>query len=404
MSRIRSIKPSVHRDAELWDLEQETGLPIFRAFTGLWGVADREGRFEWKPREMKPDILPYWDGDFEVVLSALCSRSFVVRYEVGGRVFGLVRTFTRHQVVNQREAKSEIPPPPSTNDTGARTETHVHARAEFSGVNVPRSLAEKVFERDGRKCLRCGRDHDLTVDHIFPQCMGGTHAISNLRTLCRSCNSARPVQGEALAADLAKDGLTLVDLQRTCMHVQERQEGKGTGREREQEHNQNAHARDGGWEPTLDFDSRGLEALFSRLRKESGGGTFRSQRSDYDRAQKAVEWAREETPDDPAAACERSIRKFLTHATGKEGDGWPFWGWANDPGKWLAYTPPAALKPPTDFKAARAAAGEATARERLARLDARFDAMIAATADPVEREKLDAEKWEKHNRLDRMLG
>lgn len=110
--RIRSIKPDLFKDEELWDLAQETGLPILQAFEGLWCFADKEGRFEWRPRALKTDILPYWDGDFARVLDALITRRFVVRYEVNGRAYGVVRTFKRHQVINNREAESELPAPP----------------------------------------------------------------------------------------------------------------------------------------------------------------------------------------------------------------------------------------------------------------------------------------------------
>ena len=40
----------------------------------------------------------------------------------------------------------------------------------------------------GPACEACGTRDDLTVDHIVPQSMGGTHARANLRTLCRSCH------------------------------------------------------------------------------------------------------------------------------------------------------------------------------------------------------------------------
>lgn len=109
--RIRSIKPAVHLDEELWDLEQESGLPIFRAYTGLWGAADREGRFEWRPRMLKSEILPYWDGDFSRVLDALTARGFLVRYVYRGRHFGYVRTFKKHQVINNKETESALPSP-----------------------------------------------------------------------------------------------------------------------------------------------------------------------------------------------------------------------------------------------------------------------------------------------------
>lgn len=44
----------------------------------------------------------------------------------------------------------------------------------------------------GNKCLRCGRgDVKLTLDHIVPLSIGGTHTIENAQPLCKSCNSKK---------------------------------------------------------------------------------------------------------------------------------------------------------------------------------------------------------------------
>lgn len=109
--RIRSIKPDIGKHEGLWDLGVETGLPVYQAYTMLWCYADREGRFEWRPRSLKTDILPYWDGDFSRVLDALVTRGFIVRYVSGTREFGSIPSFKRHQVVNNRETESELPAP-----------------------------------------------------------------------------------------------------------------------------------------------------------------------------------------------------------------------------------------------------------------------------------------------------
>jgi hypothetical protein len=109
--RIRTVKPDAFQDEELWDLEEQTRLPIFRGYQGLWCCADREGRFEWRPRMLKINILPYWAGDFEDLLAALVRAGKIVRYEVDGRSYGWVRNFTKHQVLNNREVPSELPEP-----------------------------------------------------------------------------------------------------------------------------------------------------------------------------------------------------------------------------------------------------------------------------------------------------
>lgn len=66
-----------------------------------------------------------------------------------------------------------------------------------SAYEVPRRAAispdvrREVYERDGFTCVECLTDADLTLDHIFPWSLGGSDDPSNLRTLCRPCNSRK---------------------------------------------------------------------------------------------------------------------------------------------------------------------------------------------------------------------
>jgi hypothetical protein len=138
--RIRTVKPELLMDEQLWDLGVDSGLPVLQAFVGLWCYCDREGRFEWRPRALKALILPYWSGDFEAVLDALARQMFIVRYTVAGRHYGYVRTFRDHQAVNQREPASVLPSPeadgvvmPLLVPVDARTCTHVHDQSPHVG-------------------------------------------------------------------------------------------------------------------------------------------------------------------------------------------------------------------------------------------------------------------------------
>jgi hypothetical protein len=235
MARIRTIKPDFFRHEGLYELEKSSKLPIRIAFAGLWTVADREGRFAWRPNALKLDCLPYDVCDFADVMDALASKNHIVRYIVDGRELGFIPSWHDHQVINTREAQSLLPVPDKSTHMRAHAPQVESGERIPNGHNIPGPLRETVFARDGGKCVRCFSDQDLTVDHIFPQSIGGTHAITNLRCMCRSCNSARPVQGQALIDDLAKDGLTLNDMQRMCTHMpaQAQESGEGKGKEGE---------------------------------------------------------------------------------------------------------------------------------------------------------------------------
>lgn len=133
MARIRTIKPEFFRHYELYLAEKEEGLPLRVAFAGLWTVADREGRFRWKPEELKLDCLPYDDLDFSRVLDALATRGFVEMYTANGAMYGWIPGFKKHQVINAREKGSDLPDPLDSNTStrDARVPcTHVHAHGE----------------------------------------------------------------------------------------------------------------------------------------------------------------------------------------------------------------------------------------------------------------------------------
>lgn len=138
-ARIRTVKPEFFKHEDLFETELETGLPVRLAYIGLWTQADREGRFEWRPRILKTDIMPYDEVDFSRVLDALSSRGLVVRYAVQGKAYGFIPSWHRHQVINNRESGSLLPPPPEsieTFDASATreprvTDLHVHAPVEL---------------------------------------------------------------------------------------------------------------------------------------------------------------------------------------------------------------------------------------------------------------------------------
>lgn len=49
----------------------------------------------------------------------------------------------------------------------------------------------QVFQRDSFKCVYCGSVKNLSLDHIVPQSLGGSHSIGNLATCCIPCNCSK---------------------------------------------------------------------------------------------------------------------------------------------------------------------------------------------------------------------
>lgn len=103
MARIRTVKPELFRHEGLFEAEESSGLPLRVAFIGLFTICDRRGIFRWQPRQLKLDVMPYDSIDFSRVLDALLSRGFVMRYASGNEEYGLIPSFERHQVINNKE-------------------------------------------------------------------------------------------------------------------------------------------------------------------------------------------------------------------------------------------------------------------------------------------------------------
>lgn len=107
MARARNIKPGFYRDASLVELPVETRL----LFPGLWMLADRAGRLEDKPKQIKMEIYPADNFDVDLLLNQLATAGLIVRYEANGTRYIQVRNFEKHQNPHRDEKASTIPAP-----------------------------------------------------------------------------------------------------------------------------------------------------------------------------------------------------------------------------------------------------------------------------------------------------
>ena len=175
MARARNIKPGFFKNELLAEMPPETRL----LFMGLWCLADREGRFEDRPKKIKMELFPCDSFSIEDSLALLAKDGFLLRYEVGGKRYAQVVNFTKHQMPHHKEVPSDIPAPPGC------------AQVTRHSYDVPAKVREEVFARDGNACLKCGALDSLSLDHIKPLGSGGDNSTNNLQTLCTSCNSSK---------------------------------------------------------------------------------------------------------------------------------------------------------------------------------------------------------------------
>ena len=105
MAYIRSIKASFFTSDDIVSLS-----PLARLlYIALWTEADREGRFTWRPGNFKLRFLPGDHCDINALCGELVESGLVRPYSVDGKTYAEIPTFTRHQVINNRERASTIP-------------------------------------------------------------------------------------------------------------------------------------------------------------------------------------------------------------------------------------------------------------------------------------------------------
>lgn len=108
MARIRSIHPGLFTDEEFMQLTVSSPLAV-PLLLGLWGEADDQGLFEWKPLTIKARILPAVPADIGPLLEALVDGQFIRRFEVDGRSYGAIRNFRRWQRPEKPKALHPLP-------------------------------------------------------------------------------------------------------------------------------------------------------------------------------------------------------------------------------------------------------------------------------------------------------
>ena len=150
--RQRTLKPGFFKNEDLCEMPMSDRL----LFAGLFLLADREGRFEDRPARIRAEVFPYdLDVDVSAAMTRLAAKGFVLRYEVGGKRYGLIPTFAQHQRPHPKEMESVIPAPAAGYDQPAELHGEdAHSRvkdAPFpsfpSGSSIPSGSSGSSWAR-----------------------------------------------------------------------------------------------------------------------------------------------------------------------------------------------------------------------------------------------------------------
>jgi 5-methylcytosine-specific restriction endonuclease McrA len=53
---------------------------------------------------------------------------------------------------------------------------------------IPSEVVNEVWDRDRGRCVICGSQRQLELDHRIPYFKGGSNTANNIRILCKECN------------------------------------------------------------------------------------------------------------------------------------------------------------------------------------------------------------------------
>ena len=166
MARIRTVKPELFRHEKLQDLEAEhANLHPMLVFIGLFTQCDKNGVFEWRPRQLALDILPFvWKGSTGEALgkslTLLRENDLVTHVEKDGKQYGIIPTFNKHQRISGKEKSDPARFPEAS---------------EFVEVSSREALGKHRGRQEGK-----GRERERIYVQSFP--LGTLHRKLSLKS------------------------------------------------------------------------------------------------------------------------------------------------------------------------------------------------------------------------------
>lgn len=154
--RARNIKPGFYKNEEL----AECSFPARLLFPGLWMMADRVGRMEFRPKRIKAELMPFDVEDVSLLLDELQRHGLIRVYEVNGQSYLWIPGFKKHQNPHVNEKDSVLPAHPEDpdfiqlqeqNSTSTGVVPEQHSTSTGAIGLIPSSLIPSSLNPESRK-------------------------------------------------------------------------------------------------------------------------------------------------------------------------------------------------------------------------------------------------------------
>ena len=72
-----------------------------------------------------------------------------------------------------------------------RSDMHAKRKHRLETNGIFLITQKELYKLYNSKCVACGSNEVISLDHIIPLAKGGRHSIGNIQPLCKSCNSSK---------------------------------------------------------------------------------------------------------------------------------------------------------------------------------------------------------------------
>jgi HNH endonuclease len=179
-------------------------------FSEFAGWSSRNPRWELRVASLvdPAKMADLWDGVGQQWVSVHTDAHLGIFLRLGGNAL-VAKEIAQHRLPELLEPREfvhngEV----ATNGFGFLGTSHLDDVAAESGL-AKGKLRMRVLERDGYRCVVCGRrpkDHldlELHVHHVVPRRLGGPTAEENLVTLCGTCHKGLDPDFQPMLREIA---------------------------------------------------------------------------------------------------------------------------------------------------------------------------------------------------------